>query len=89
MATTPARQGCATVDGVLLCRATGKRVLSHRQAVELARRADRRDGRRADAYHCAGCGGWHYGHRVPDPVKRIPQRPRRWRRQHLHIIDLR
>lgn len=82
------RQGCHTVDGMLLCRASGKRVLSHRQAVELARKAGRRDGRRAEAYHCPSCAGWHYGHVTPDPIRRR-QPPRRWRRQHLRVIDLR
>ena len=82
------RQGCTTVDGMLLCRATGKRVLSHRQAVQLARKAVRRDGRRAEAYHCASCAGWHYGHTTPDPIRRRQPQPR-WRRQHLRIIDLR
>jgi hypothetical protein len=81
--TDPQLVGCYDDDdGVARCRASGKRCLSRRQAVEKARAATRKARERNDGpiteYHCTSCDCWHYGH----PPRRVekPSRPRRPRR---------
>ena len=64
-------------DGVARCRRLGKPCLSRRQALALAKKADRRDPYPAQAFHCRACATWHYGY---SDLERPRRRRLRFRR---------
>lgn len=57
-------RGAVNTDGVLRCKATGKRCLTRKMAAEL-QHAARRRGDSLAVLRCDWCSWWHVGHNKP------------------------